>query len=399
MTKMASALTPIEHDAVPEPRPLPAPPKPTKLDWLLTADPKQRLRITRSLLSSLVFFICVGMIIYCSIIGVMDPVEGSVLAGLIFVSCVGFYLAMRVGWNLRMSDPSLTLPQIMAALTWVCGAYAITNEGHGGTLILFALVLVFGIFNMNAQRARISSFYAVAAMGATMVYKCTTDPVHYPVKIEWMYFVFVATVMPMISQLATQLSRMRERLKDQKRDLEQALERIQEMAIRDELTGLINRRRITQVLGEHAARSKRGVVKFWVALIDLDHFKRVNDTWGHLVGDEVLCGFAHMAEDILRETDVIGRWGGEEFLVVMLVVPPNDPGAGLDRLRKRLVDAQISETVPDLRITFSAGLAAFERDDSIEHAIERADKALYQAKAQGRNRTVMAPETMAAAHG
>ncbi len=398
MTKPASAPLRADHEAAPqEPSPGQAGAGGVRrfLDWVLTTDSKQRLRITRSLLSSLAFFICVGLIIYCSIIGVMQPQEGAVLAGLIFVSCTGFYLAIRTGLNLRFADPSLTLPQIMAALTWICGAYAITNEGHGGTLILFALVLVFGIFNMNAQRARISSLYAVAAMGATMVYKGLTDPEHYPVKIEWMYFVFVATVMPMISQLAAQLSRMRERLKDQKRELEQALERIQEMAIRDELTGLVNRRHITEVLGEHAARSRRGVVKFWVAMIDLDHFKRVNDTYGHPVGDEVLRGFASMASEILRETDVIGRWGGEEFLVVMLVVPPNDPIAGLNRLRARLSDAQISETVPDLRVTFSAGLAAFGPSDSIEQAVERADKALYQAKAEGRNRTIVAQDEAA----
>ncbi len=362
------------------------------LDWVLTTDPKQRLRITRSLMSSLVFVICVGLIVYCSVIGLMVPSEGALLATLIFVSCTGFYVAMRTGWNLRFADPSLTLPQIVAALTWICGAYGITNEGHGGTLILFALVLVFGIFNMNAQRARISTIYAVVAMGATMAYKGWSDPGHYPVKIEWMYFVFVATVMPMISQLAAQLNRMRERLKDQKRELESALEQIQEMAIRDELTGLVNRRHITEVLGEHAARSKRGVVKFWVALIDLDHFKRVNDTWGHPVGDEVLRGFAQMAKEVLRETDVIGRWGGEEFLVVMLVVPPSDPVAGLERLRARLAGAQISDSVPDLRVSFSAGLAAFGPGDSIEQAVDRADKALYQAKAQGRNRTVVSPD-------
>ena len=72
---------------------------------------------------------------------------------------------------------------------------------------------------------------------------------------------------------------------------------------------MFNRRQITQVLGEHAARSNRGVVKFWVSVLDLDHFKQVNDTWGHHVGDEVLRSFAQMAASVLRETDVIGRWG------------------------------------------------------------------------------------------
>ena len=152
---------------------------------VFTLDPKQRLRITRSLMSALVFVVCVGLIVYCSYIGLMNPVHGAMLGSVIAVSCSGFYVALRSGWNLRFSDPSLTLPQILAALTWICGAYAITNEGHGGTLILFALVLVFGIFNMNARRARLSTWYAVGAMGLTMVYKSMTDPEHYPAKIEW----------------------------------------------------------------------------------------------------------------------------------------------------------------------------------------------------------------------
>jgi len=359
---------------------------------VFTLDPKQRLRITRSLMSALVFVVCVGLIVYCSYIGLMNPVHGAMLGSVIAVSCSGFYVALRSGWNLRFSDPSLTLPQILAALTWICGAYAITNEGHGGTLILFALVLVFGIFNMNARRAHLSTWYAVGAMGLTMVYKSMTDPVHYPAKIEWMYFVFVATVMPMISRLASELNKMRANLKSQKHELQAAFERIQELATRDELTGLFNRRQITQVLGEHAARSDRGVVKFWVAVLDLDHFKRINDTYGHGVGDEVLRNFAKLAADVLRDTDVLGRWGGEEFLAVMLAVPPLDPHIGLERLRAQLQEAQVSEAHPDLRVSFSAGMAAYAERNAVQDAIERADRALYQAKAQGRNCTVLAPD-------
>lgn len=359
---------------------------------VFTLDPKQRLRITRSLMSALVFVVCVGLIVYCSYIGLMNPVHGAMLGSVIAVSCSGFYVALRSGWNLRFSDPSLTLPQILAALTWICGAYAITNEGHGGTLILFALVLVFGIFNMNARRARLSTWYAVGAMGLTMVYKSMTDPEHYPAKIEWMYFVFVATVMPMISRLASELNKMRANLKSQKHELQTAFERIQELATRDELTGLFNRRQITQVLGEHAARSDRGVVKFWVAVLDLDHFKRINDTYGHGVGDEVLRNFAKLAADVLRDTDVLGRWGGEEFLAVMLAVPPLDPHIGLERLRAQLQKAQVSEAHPDLRVSFSAGMAAYTERNAVHHAIERADRALYHAKAQGRNCTVLAPD-------
>jgi diguanylate cyclase (GGDEF)-like protein len=359
-------------------------------DLVFTTDPKQRLRITRSLMSASVFVVCVGLIVYCSYIGLMQPEDGFLLASCIFVSCTGFYVALRTGFNRRFRDPALTLPQIVAALTWICGAYAITNEGHGGTLMLFALVLVFGIFNMDASGARISSAYAVVAMGLTMAYKGWTDPEHYPVKIEWMYFVFVVTIMPTISQLAVQLTRMRERLKAQKKELETALARIQELATLDELTGLINRRQMLQLLTEHAMRDKRNALGFFVGIVDLDHFKRVNDTWGHGVGDEVLRGFAQEARRVLRETDVIARWGGEEFLLIMPATPPGHPRTGVERLRDCLAKLQISTSVPDLRVSFSAGLTSYRKGEAIDVAIERADKALYEAKSGGRNRTIEA---------
>ena len=352
-------------------------------------DPKQQLRIKRSLLSALVFVVCIGLIVYASVIGMMDPTAGAVLAGCIVVSCTGFYVVLRSGFNLRFAEPALTLPQIMAALTWICGAYGITNESHGGTLMLFTLVQVFGIFNMSARAARISSTYAVVAMGATMLYKTLTAPEFYPARVEWVYFVFVATIMPTISQLASQLTSMRERMKAQRRDLEAALARIQELATLDELTGLINRRQMTQVLADHALRQKRSTAGFGVAVIDLDFFKKVNDTWGHGVGDEVLRGFAQEARRVLRETDVIARWGGEEFLLIMAETPPGHPGTGLDRLRAALADFQISPTVPSLRVTFSAGLTIYRAGEPIDVAIERADKALYQAKAAGRDRTIL----------
>jgi diguanylate cyclase (GGDEF)-like protein len=343
----------------------------------------------RSLLSALVFFVCVGLIAYCERIGLMKPGSGDLLVVGIFISCAGFYIALRSGFNLRFEEPALSLPQIMVALTWIAGAYGITNEGHGGTLMLVSLVLVFGAFNMNVRRTRISGIYAVMVMGSTMAYKSTVDPQHYPVQIEWMYFAFVVTIVPTITVLADQLNSMRQRLKAQRSELTVALERIREMATRDELTGLINRRQMTLALAEHASLSKRSLALFSVAMLDLDFFKKVNDTYGHGVGDEVLRGFAVEATQALRETDLIARWGGEEFLVLMPEVPPGSPSVGLDRLRARLAASQLSQSVPELRMGFSAGVTTFRVGEKIEEAIERADKALYQAKAAGRNQSVL----------
>lgn len=354
----------------------------------LTTDRQQRVRIRRSLLSASVFVVCVGLIAYAAYLGIMAPCAGAVLASAIVVSCAGFYLALRSGFNLRFDDPALTLPQTLAAITWIAGAYATTNAAHGGTLVLLALVMVFGIFSMDQRRAHLSGIYAVCMMGTVMLYKGWTAPSFYPANVEWMYFVMVLTVVPTITNLSAQLTKMRQRLTNQKADLRDALARIQELATRDELTGLINRRQMNQVLADQSALDKRSRVEFSVVVLDLDHFKRVNDTYGHGVGDEVLRNFAAEARRVLRETDVIARWGGEEFLLMMPEVPPGAPAIGIERLRAALANLQISATVPELRVSFSAGITTYRSADSVEDAIERADQGLYQAKVAGRNRSV-----------
>ena len=352
-------------------------------------DAKQRLRITRSLLAALVFLICLGLIFYLSILNEINTQNGKILTAIISTSCLGFYIALRSGFNRRFSEPSLTLPQTLAALTWICGAYAITEKAHGGTLMLFVLVQVFAIFTMSIRHSVISASYGVLAMAMTMVYKNHTEPTIYPLHIEIAYFVFVATIMPTISLLSTQIAEMRNALRAKTKALEAALTHIQKLAAHDELTGLINRRRMMSVLDDHALRQKRKAIGFSIAMIDLDFFKRINDTWGHGVGDDVLHGFAESAMKTLRASDVLSRWGGEEFLLLMPETNNGDPAIGLERLRVLLASEMLSVNAADLRVTFSAGLTSYQVGESISDTIQRADKALYVAKAEGRNRTVV----------
>ena len=127
-----------------------------------------------------------------------------------------------------------------------------------------------------------------------------------------------------------------------------------------------------------------------VAVLDIDHFKRINDSHGHGVGDEVLRGFAQAAESVLRETDVLARWGGEEFLVLLNDTQPGQANIGLERLRELLEKVTLVPHLPDLKPTFSSGLTAYELSEPLHACIERADQALYRAKANGRNRTELA---------
>jgi diguanylate cyclase (GGDEF)-like protein len=292
--------------------------------------------------------------------------------------------------NLRFDDPALTLPQILSALTIIVGAYAVTGPVHGSTMMLLALVLVFGIFNLTHQGARTAGAYTVVLMGVTMLFKMRQDPVHYPFKLEIAHFVLTAAIVPTISSLAAQLSSLRAKLQAQKDELAGALTRIQILATRDELTGLLNRRHMMEVLTQHRKRLERtGHHRFCLALLDIDHFKRINDTYGHGVGDKVLSRFSQVVQSALRDTDVLARWGGEEFLVLLNDTTPELADAGLARARALLADACLVPAHPELKPTFSAGLTAYSDDEALDACIERADRALYEAKGAGRNCTVI----------
>jgi len=359
-------------------------------DLLLTTDRKQRLRITRSLMAANVFIACCFLQIYAWSVGYMELDDVKRLCGVILLNILLWYVVLRTGLNLRFDDPAMTLPQILSALTIIVGAYSVTGPVHGSTMMLLALVLVFGIFNMKQKGAIVAGGYTVVLMGIAILIKIRTDPHNYPFKLEIAHFVLTAAIVPTISGLAAQLSSLRAKLQAQKDELANALVRIQILATRDELTGLVNRRHMMDVLSQHKKRLERsGHHRFCLALLDIDHFKRINDTHGHAVGDEVLRNFSKVVQSGLRDTDVLARWGGEEFLVLLNDTSPELANVGLERARMLLAEATLVPALPDLKPTFSAGLTAYNLSEALDVCIERADRALYKAKDGGRNCTVI----------
>jgi diguanylate cyclase len=370
---------------------------------IFTRDPKQRLRIRRSLLATLVYALCTALLFYTVNVG-FTRFDHAVTLTLWMCGCgLAAYLLIRTGLNRRwFKDPSLTLPQIIGAQISCAGAYAITGPVHTGTLPLMAMILVFGMFNLSTRDTRNVSLLAVGLIGAVIFYKTRTDPALYVPQAEWIYFLMVAVCMPTISLLALQLRAIREKLLVQRNEmtsrnaaLDEALTRIEHMAAHDSLTGLVNRRRMLEALREQQKLHARGGHRFCVVMIDLDLFKRINDAYGHGIGDEALRVFAREAHTAMRVTDVLARWGGEEFLFLLTNTPPAEAENALSRLRKALVAARVSAATGDLHVTFSAGVVEYQLGESIESVIDRADRALYAAKEQGRDCTIVM-ERMAA---
>ena len=352
------------------------------------SDPRQRRCLIVLMLTAFVHLVCIVMLAYGTRNGLFPAGPARVLTAMIVVSTGGFYLVIRCGLNRRFADPTLGFPQALAAQFLAAGSYAITGPIHPAALMLFSLVMIFGMFDLKVVHARALAIYTVALLAIIILWRTHTDPDIYIPKLELIYFVLAATVLGAISQLAMLLSSMRRRLTSQKTELQQALAHIQEMATHDDLTGLANRRHMLDLLAQHAMRHARGGPSFYVAMADLDHFKKINDTHGHAVGDDALRAFARQAQAQLRTTDIIARWGGEEFLLLLPETPPGDPNVGLERLRQNLADCPASEHVPELRVYFSAGLSRFRDGEAVGDTIERADRAVYAAKAGGRNRTV-----------
>ena len=357
-------------------------------DLVLTRDIKQRRSLVLVMMSALVHAVGQTMVALGTLHGLFAAGPARVLAVLVVLSTVGFYITIRSGQNKRFADPTLAFPQALAAQFLAAGAYAVCGPVHTAALMLFALVMIFSMLDMQTRHARVLAIYSTALLGGVILWRTQTDPAIYVPELELIYFVLATMVMFSISQLATLLTNMRRRLTAQKTELQSALAHIQEMATHDELTGLANRRHILDLLNQHAARHARGGPSFYVAMADLDLFKTINDQHGHAVGDDALRTFARQAQAQLRNTDVIGRWGGEEFLLLMPETPPGDPNVGLERLRANLANCPASEQVPGLRVRFSAGLSRYRDGEAIGDTIERADRAVYAAKDGGRNRTV-----------
>jgi diguanylate cyclase (GGDEF)-like protein len=165
---------------------------------------------------------------------------------------------------------------------------------------------------------------------------------------------------------------------------------LQRTSREDALTGVGNRRAAEEALGERVATAARGGEKFFVAFVDIDHFKQVNDTLGHAMGDRVLQALGELMRGFLRNRDEVFRFGGEEFVLLMVDGLPHAGWDACERLR-RLVEAHDWSAIsPQLRVTASFGVAWWQGETSAGALLERADAALYAAKREGRNRVVEA---------
>jgi diguanylate cyclase (GGDEF)-like protein len=164
--------------------------------------------------------------------------------------------------------------------------------------------------------------------------------------------------------------------------------RVQELATTDGLTGLHNRRHFTDLATRLVSAAKRNHRSLTAMMIDVDHFKKINDSYGHATGDEVLQAVADVLRATVRDHDVLGRYGGEEFALVLPEMD-GDPVQAAERLRGAVADVAVPARTGPVRATVSIGIAELKPDDTLSDLLSRADDGLYRAKLDGRNRVVV----------
>jgi len=369
---------------------MPADPNTDKFAWLLGREKYQRLYMQYWLMTSLVYLLIVLLGFLAVAVGLMSIRSAEIGAIGVLSGLAVFFVALRSGWSRRFRDPTLTAAQMAYALVMVSVSYVLSPNLRVVQVMVAPLILLFGAFTLSPRQCWQMAGFAMGLQAMTAVVANSLDVSNGHPVVEWLVLFGCVIVFSMTAAMAGRLSAMRVKLRSQKKELNEALERNLMLVRQDSLTSLPNRRYAMELLGNEEQRALRQRVIPSVCMLDIDHFKRINDTYGHAVGDDVLRLFAVNANAAVRAIDVLTRWGGEEFLLLMPHTSMDEALQVIDRVRRQLAQPGVWQARPELQVTFSAGIAVYHADETIMQTVARADEALYAAKLKGRNCTVTA---------
>ncbi len=330
----------------------------------------------------------------------VSPSTALIGSGLVASSQLFLFWLFQSGHNLRFSDPSLTEPQVLLALVWSTWLMSMVDNARGTLLTVYVLIMMFGVFQLKPRvfaRCAAIGFFAFAGLNLYEAYQMQlADPALALLQV-CVLFVLMVWLSLFASYVQALRQRMRQRrfaLQAHQDTLRGMMRQLEDLVATDELTGLFNRRHFLR-LASRELDSLTPNRQHGLALIDLDHFKRINDVHGHAAGDRVLQTFAAVARACLRDGDVLARYGGEEFVLLLPNCDADRLTACCERLRQAFEQAE-PVGVQVERLSLSAGMTLLTAGDDLDDALQRADQALYRAKRGGRNRCDAAWEGLGA---
>ena len=295
------------------------------------------------------------------------------------------YGVIRSGLNLRLEDPSLTAVQVVIALAITTYGMYYAGTSRNTFLMVYLVIVLFGVFRLGTRTLLVIGALAFIAYGTVIWLAIALAPETVRIEEDLLDLVMLGAVLPWFALLGGYLNKLRKAMRENNLQLQQALSTIQEMATHDDLTGAWNRRYFIDRLQSEKTRSDRGKHHLCVCMIDIDFFKSVNDRHGHATGDRVLQKFVQVSQKDLRTTDCFARYGGEEFALYLAETALDGAIVLAERIRHSIEQTEIPELGTERGVTASIGVAEYQPPEAIESTLARADTALYQAKAAGRN--------------
>lgn len=305
---------------------------------------------------------------------------GAATAILMFV--LAFYSLFRSGINMRFREPSLMLPQLIVSVS-IMLTVAYLERATQLALVPFILIAFsFGIFRLSTGLLILLSAGCLGLYLGMIMLRANGQGFDDGFRADLVQWFVLALTLPGMILVGKQIQNLRQLL----RATRYQLEHYEEKSVRDELTGLYNRRQLQTELEQAKLQADTSSVPFSICLIDIDRFKEINDNNGHLTGDTILKEFARVARDSIRDTDVLGRYGGDEFLQILPDTDVKGAVMHAERLRVYAHFLDFQKILAQKNISLSIGVAQYRCGEKITDLISRADSALYQAKQLGRNR-------------
>ena len=270
-------------------------------------------------------------------------------------------------------------------LCLVVGCYFVVYMFQSGIFSFSAFLLVSFVVTLTCVRNPYFSCMIFAFfIGLSVYLHIEVEPVS-----RWMGEFLIALVFIILIFIGNILNYNRHiTLFLRENEITEMNQKLSVMSQSDELTGICNRRKLIEEIEKNINFNQRYNGSFCLAILDLDHFKNINDLHGHNAGDAVLKEFSNQIKSMLRATDIFGRWGGEEFLLLIPNSVLSDAYVLLVRLKSHIENMEL---LPDISITFSAGISCYQNETTYSELVDQADKALYYAKQSGRNKVVMYP--------
>jgi len=353
-------------------------------------DKHQILRLKRHLLSSvaIALFTLINIYFYVNNYFVID--NSSVIAALLILwtGQMTIFLLIYSNRNLSFSDPSLTLLQMTWATIFALYFSYALKDMRDIMLVSYLGILSFGFFKLSPKQFIIHATTTLTAYFFIVIYIYINEPLRIHVAKEVIQLVVFSVTCFVLVYTGSAVSRLRALNNRHTEELENALELNMLLAVTDDLTGLYTRSYLMDVIDQQKARADRENNDFFLLFADLDHFKAINDTYGHHTGDAVLEDFSEILKKSIREVDYASRFGGEEFVLVLVNTDMEQAKMIAERIRETLEKHNFSDVAPNLRVTVSIGAASYQEFSSIQETLQYADKRMYKAKEEGRNRCV-----------